>query len=37
MDIFEFRNEYLKGGLARADLDDNPFKQFEKWFNHACE
>ena len=37
MDIFEFRNEYLKGGLSRADLDDNPFKQFEKWFNHACE
>ncbi len=37
MDIFEFRNEYLKGGLSRSDLDPNPFKQFEKWFNHACE
>lgn len=37
MDIFQFRNEYLKGGLERSDLDDNPFKQFEKWFNHAVE
>ena len=37
MDIFEFRNEYLKGGLSRSDLDPNPFKQFEQWFNHACE
>ena len=33
MDIFEFRNEYLKGGLSRSDLDPNPFKQFEQWFN----
>ena len=37
MDIFQFRNEYLKGGLERKDLDENPFRQFEKWFNHACE
>lgn len=37
MDIFQFRNEYLKGGLERSDLDDNPFKQFEKWFDHAVE
>ena len=37
MDIFEFRNEYLKGGLERKDLDANPFKQFETWFNHAFE
>ncbi len=37
MDIFQFRNEYLKGGLERSDLEDNPFKQFEKWFNHAVE
>lgn len=37
MDLFEFRNEYLKGGLERRDLDDNPFKQFGKWFDHACE
>ena len=37
MDIFEFRNEYLKGGLSRSDLDPNPFKQFERWFSHACD
>lgn len=37
MDIFQFRNEYLKGGLERSDLDDNPFKQFEKWFDNAVE
>ncbi len=37
MDIFEFRNEYLKGGLEREDLNDNPFKQFEQWFKHACD
>lgn len=37
MDIFEFRNEYLKDGLQREDLDENPFVQFGQWFNHACE
>ncbi len=37
MDIFQFRNEYLLGGLERKDLDDNPFKQFELWFKHACD
>ena len=37
MDLFEFRNEYLKGGLERDMLDDNPFVQFKKWFEHACE
>jgi len=37
MDIFEFRNEYLKGGLERGDLNASPFRQFESWFNHACE
>ena len=37
MDLFEFRNEYLKGGLERENLDSNPFKQFGEWFNNACE
>lgn len=37
MDIFEFRNEYLKGGLERGDLDANPFAQFKTWFDHAVE
>ena len=37
MDLFEFRNEYLKGGLELEDLDKNPFVQFGKWFDNACE
>ena len=37
MDLFEFREEYIKGGLERADLDENPFAQFGKWFGHACD
>ena len=37
MDIFEFRNEYLKGGLDRKDLNPNPYAQFAEWFSHACD
>lgn len=37
MDLYEFRNEYLKGGLSRDMLDDNPFAQFKQWFDHAVE
>ncbi len=32
MDIGDYRIEYLKGGLHRADLSKSPFEQFEKWF-----
>ena len=37
MDLFEFRNEYLKGGLERDMLSDNPYEQFKQWFDHAVE
>ena len=37
MDIFEFRNEYLKGGLERSMLSENPFVQFKQWFENAVE
>lgn len=37
MDIFEFRNEYLKGGLEREMLAENPFEQFKRWFDNAVE
>lgn len=37
MDIFEFRNEYLKGGLEREDLSDNPYEQFKRWFDNAVD
>jgi pyridoxamine 5'-phosphate oxidase len=37
MDIGDYRREYAKGGLNRADLHESPFKQFEKWFTQAME
>jgi pyridoxamine 5'-phosphate oxidase len=37
MDIGSLRQEYLRAGLNRADLDQDPFKQFEHWFHQACE
>lgn len=35
MDLSQFRREYLKGGLTRADLDPDPQKQFSIWFEQA--
>lgn len=37
MDIFEFRNEYLKGGLEKQQLNANPYEQFKLWFDNACQ
>lgn len=37
MDIGDYRREYNKGGLHRADLSDSPYIQFEKWFKQALE
>lgn len=37
MDIGDYRREYTKGGLNRADLNESPFKQFEKWFVQATK
>lgn len=37
MDIGHFRREYLKDGLERSDLADNPVQQFSRWFNQANE
>lgn len=37
MNIGDYRNEYLKGGLNRNDLSPCPFQQFEKWFVQATE
>ena len=31
------RNEYMSKGLHREDLNSNPIKQFELWFNQAIE
>ena len=36
MDIGNFRKEYALEGLKRKQLDQDPFKQFELWFQQAC-
>ena len=36
MDIGNFRTEYALEGLTRQQLDQDPFKQFELWFQQAC-
>ena len=35
-DIDEPR-KYVRGPLKRADLDPDPFVQFQEWFEEACE
>jgi pyridoxamine 5'-phosphate oxidase len=37
MDISDFRKEYQKGGLRRADLLPEPVAQFGTWFSQACD
>ena len=36
-EIQNIRNEYLSASLSEADTDNNPVKQFEKWFNEALK
>ena len=36
-DIQNIRNEYLAASLSENDVDNDPIKQFEKWFNEALE
>ena len=35
MDISDLRNEHHAGGLTLAELNPDPFEQFESWFNDA--
>lgn len=35
MDISHLRKDYCQTGLKREDLSDNPFQQFNKWFEQA--
>ncbi len=35
MDISNFRREYLKGGLSRTGLEEDPVQQFTNWFEQA--
>jgi pyridoxamine 5'-phosphate oxidase len=37
MDIGELRRDYTQRGLDEADLNPDPFAQFELWFQQACE
>ena len=37
MDISDFRTEYVLQGLTREQLAPDPFKQFELWFQQACD
>ncbi|HET7363465.1 MAG TPA: pyridoxamine 5'-phosphate oxidase [Burkholderiales bacterium] len=35
MKIAELRQEYMRAGLAEADADRDPIRQFERWFEDA--
>ncbi len=35
MDISDIRTEYVKSGLDREDLDNDPLAQFSTWFSQA--
>ena len=35
MNLAALREEYTRDGLSRANLDDDPFRQFERWFEQA--
>ena len=37
MKLDDIRREYLKDGLERDMLNDNPFVQFEAWLKQAVE
>ncbi len=36
MDISEYRREYMRDGLSKEGLANDPFSQFEIWFKQAC-
>lgn len=37
MDLSDFREDYLQDGLSKNELDNNPFVQFEQWFQQAMD
>ena len=37
MDLKALRREYLRDGLDRANLADDPFEQFERWMAQFLE
>ena len=36
MDLHDLREDYTQAELRSEDLQENPFKQFELWFQQAC-
>ena len=36
-DVADLRREYIRGGLRRSDLTENPLDLFECWLKQACE
>lgn len=37
MNIADYRREYTQSGLYAADLDPDPFRQFDRWFSQALK
>jgi pyridoxamine 5'-phosphate oxidase len=37
MNIADYRREYTQSGLYAADLDPDPFRQFDRWFTQALK
>lgn len=37
MDVSALRRSCVGSSLDRQDLDDDPFRQFERWFRQACD
>lgn len=37
MDLTHIRRDYADRGLDRDDLVDDPFQQFERWYQQACD
>jgi len=35
MKLAELRQEYMRAGLSEAEAHDDPFRQFDLWFNEA--
>lgn len=37
MDLADIRRQYLKDGLDESQLNENPFSQFQTWFQQAMD
>lgn len=37
LDLQSLRTEYIKGGLEREDLDENPIEQFNRWMQQTVD